>query len=132
MTDIRVNVRPQHARQLGRMFTRMKAEGDDRARQVTRGELRGLIRPGGTLTDRVIPALLGDVTGTLGANVLTALRGRAVSALAPIAGQALVWSGTAWAPGTASSYWEPIVTGDPDDPQLLFDTDGDILMEEVL
>lgn len=41
-------------------------------------------------------ALNGDVTGVQGATVVSSLRGTAVSALAPVTGQYMVYNGTAW------------------------------------
>lgn len=133
MVEIRVQMPPHAARRLSRMFTRMKTEGRDEAQRVTRGELRGVVHPSGVMYDRAVPPLVGDVTGTVGANTVGRLLGRLLSAVVPTIGQALVWSGTAWTPGTVvtGTHWEPIANGDPDDPQILFGADGDVLMTEV-
>lgn len=133
MVDLRIRLAPHHSRQLSRMFTRMKTEAREQALSVTRGELRGIIRPTGEVTERALPPLGGDVTGAFGANVLTRLRGRPVAATAPVTGQALGWTGTSWAPISVvtNTHWEPIANGDPADPQILFGADGDVLMTEV-
>jgi len=44
----------------------------------------------------------GDVTGTTTATTVEKIQGRTVDATAPTSGQALVWSGSAWAPATIS------------------------------
>lgn len=49
-----------------------------------------------------IVALVGDVTGNSSGNTVGALLGRTLSSQAPSSGQALLWSGTAWTPGTVS------------------------------
>lgn len=58
----------------------------------------------GTLTTSQVAALTGDVTSTAGnpAATVVALQGNSVSNSAPGSGQALVWSGSAWAPATIS------------------------------
>lgn len=33
--------------------------------------------------------------------------------------------------GSSSTYFEPVTNGDPDFPELLFDGDGDVIMDEV-
>jgi len=33
--------------------------------------------------------------------------------------------------GSATTYFEPVTNGDPDFPELLFDGDGDVIMDEV-
>lgn len=45
-----------------------------------------------------IGAATGDLTGTYPSPVVAAIQGRNVSSSAPIAGQVLAWSGTAWTP----------------------------------
>lgn len=129
----RIHIQPHQQRRLSRMFTRIKSEGVEAAHAATRQELRGVITPGGRMTDRALPALAGDVIGKLGASVVAGLRGRPLLATAPTVGQGLVWNGTAWAPGTVAqaTRWEPITNGDPDDPQIMFDAHGDVLMTEV-
>jgi hypothetical protein len=47
-------------------------------------------------------ALGGDLSGTTGAATVTGLQSLPVSATAPTAGQALAWTGAAWAPATIS------------------------------
>ncbi len=44
----------------------------------------------------------GDVTGTVSQATVVGLQGRPVSDASPSLGQALVWDGTQWAPGTVS------------------------------
>lgn len=48
-------------------------------------------------------ALSGDVTGPSTSNTVIAIRGRSVSATAPITGQALAWNGTTWIPTTVTT-----------------------------
>jgi hypothetical protein len=50
----------------------------------------------------------GDLTGPLESPSVVGLQGRSLSAVAPTTGQALVWTGTQWAPGTAGSA--PFIT----------------------
>jgi len=45
----------------------------------------------------------GDIGGTLSTPKVTGIQGNPVSATAPTVGQTLVWSGTAWVPGTRAS-----------------------------
>ena len=33
--------------------------------------------------------------------------------------------------GVPKTHWEPVTNGDPDFPEILFDDDGDVVMEEV-
>ena len=58
----------------------------------------------GTLTTTQVAALTGDVTSTAGspATMVVKLQGNSVSNASPSSGQALVWSGSAWAPATVS------------------------------
>jgi hypothetical protein len=61
---------------------------------------------GGQLTGTIGNASVtvgGDLTGPITSSTVNAIRNRAVSAVAPAAGQALVWNGTAWAPTTLAS-----------------------------
>jgi hypothetical protein len=58
---------------------------------------------GGQLTGTIGNASVtvgGDLTGPITSSTVNAIRNRAVSAVAPAAGQALVWNGSAWAPTT--------------------------------
>lgn len=58
----------------------------------------------GYLTGNQTVTLSGDVSGsgaTAIAATVVALQHRAVSAVAPAVGQALIWNGSAWAPGQA-------------------------------
>lgn len=45
----------------------------------------------------------GDLTGPLESPSVVGLQGRSLSAVAPSTGQAIVWNGTQWAPGTVGS-----------------------------
>jgi hypothetical protein len=58
----------------------------------------------GTLTSSQMPSSGGDVSGTLTAATVTGLQNRAVAAIAPANGQALLWNSgvSAWQPGTVS------------------------------
>ncbi|MGP0076544.1 MAG: collagen-like protein [Bryobacteraceae bacterium] len=60
--------------------------------------------------------ILGDVTGTPGASVVSKIQGKAVSATAPTSGQSLVWNSTtsSWTPQTVGGTQGP--TG-PQGPQ---------------
>jgi hypothetical protein len=61
---------------------------------------------GGQLTGTVGNASVtvgGDLTGPITLATVNAIRNRSVAATAPAAGQALVWSGTAWSPTTLAS-----------------------------
>jgi hypothetical protein len=61
---------------------------------------------GGQLTGTVGNAAVtvgGDLTGPITLATVNAIRNYSVSATAPAAGQALVWSGTAWSPTTLAS-----------------------------
>jgi len=49
-----------------------------------------------------IVALVGDVTGNSSGTTVGKLLGRNLSTQTPSSGQALLWSGTAWTPGTVS------------------------------
>jgi hypothetical protein len=53
--------------------------------------------------------LLGDVTGTPGANTVSKIQGRSVSSTAPSSGQALAWNSTSsnWTPQTVSGTQGP-------------------------
>ena len=50
-----------------------------------------------------LPAAGGDLSGTLTGATVTAIQSRAVANTAPSSGQALVWNGSQWGPGTISS-----------------------------
>lgn len=56
-------------------------------------------------------AVGGDISGTLPNVTVAKLQGRTVSSNAPSAGNALVWSGTAWAPAAISVAMSGDVTG---------------------
>jgi len=58
----------------------------------------------GSLTTSQVASLTGDVTSTAGdpATMVVKLLGRDLSTQTPASGQALLWSGTAWTPGTVS------------------------------
>lgn len=45
----------------------------------------------------------GDLTGPLESPSVVGLQGRSLSAVGPTTGQAIVWNGTQWAPGTVGS-----------------------------
>jgi hypothetical protein len=74
----------------------------------------------------------GDLTGPLESPSVVGLQGRLLSAVAPTTGQALVWTGTQWAPGTAggtqfiTSVLPPltVVSGVLSLPQADATTDG--------
>lgn len=74
----------------------------------------------------------GDLTGPLESPTVVGLQGRTVSAVAPAAGNALVWNGSQWAPGTAggggfiTSVLPPltVVSGVLSIPQADATTDG--------
>lgn len=74
----------------------------------------------------------GDLTGPLESPSVVGLQGRLLSAVAPTTGQALVWTGTQWAPGTAggtqfiTSVLPPltVVSGVLSLPQADSTTDG--------
>lgn len=51
----------------------------------------------------MLPALAGDLSGSLTAASVVALRGAPISATAPTAGTVLGWSGTDWRPTTLST-----------------------------
>jgi hypothetical protein len=54
--------------------------------------------------------LSGDVTGSQAATVVSGIQGRAVASTAPSTGQALLWSGSQWQPGSAGSSSSPSFT----------------------
>jgi len=74
----------------------------------------------------------GDLTGPLESPSVVGLQGRTVSAVAPASGNALVWNGSQWAPGTAggggfiTSVLPPltVVSGVLSIPQADATTDG--------
>jgi hypothetical protein len=74
----------------------------------------------------------GDLTGPLESPSVVGLQGRSLSAVAPTTGQAIVWTGTQWAPGTAggtqfiTSVLPPltVVSGVLSLPQADATTDG--------
>jgi hypothetical protein len=57
----------------------------------------------GSVAAGQLPALGGDLSGTLPAATVSQLQNRPVSANAPGAGQALAWNGTQWAPATIAA-----------------------------
>ena len=56
----------------------------------------------GTIGNTQLPAASGDLSGTLTAATVTGIQSRAVANTAPLSGQALLWNGSLWAPGTVS------------------------------
>lgn len=70
--------------------------------QITPSVIGAASLTAGTLTTSQVAALTGDVTSTAGnpATTVERIQGNSVSSTAPNAGQALVWSGSAWAPAT--------------------------------
>ena len=58
----------------------------------------------GTIGSSQFPNAGGDISGNLTAATVTGIQNRAVSSVAPLSGQALVWNSTSstWAPGTVS------------------------------
>ncbi len=54
-----------------------------------------------------LPTLGGDVTGAIGETTVAGLQGRSMSAAAPASGDALLFTGTAWAPGRATAVIPP-------------------------
>ena len=58
----------------------------------------GFSQIGGTVASSQLPGAGGDLAGSLAAATVTRLQGWPVGAAAPAAGQALMWSGTQWAP----------------------------------
>jgi len=56
----------------------------------------------GTVGNTQLPAASGDLSGTLTAATVTGIQSRAVANTAPLSGQALLWNGSLWAPGTVS------------------------------
>ena len=56
----------------------------------------------GTVGSSQLPGASGDLSGTLTAATVTGIQSRAVANTAPSSGQALVWNGSQWAPGTIS------------------------------
>lgn len=68
----------------------------------------------GTFSTGLIPSFAGDVTGTIGANSVTKLVGRALDTATPANGQVLTWNNVTlkWEAQTPASYTLPnIVTG---------------------
>jgi len=63
--------------------------------------------------------LAGDVTGTLGATVVTQIQGRAVSSTVPASGQSLAWSAStsSWTPQTITGATGPQGPAGPQGPQ---------------
>ena len=61
----------------------------------------------GTATVWTTPG--GDVTGAVNASTVARLQGRDVSNTAPVLNEALIWNGTAWAPGNAAGAIAPTV-----------------------
>lgn len=72
--------------------------------QITPSGIGAASLTSGTLTTSQVAALTGDVTSTAGnpATTVVKLQGNSVSNASPSNGQALVWSGSAWAPATVS------------------------------
>jgi hypothetical protein len=56
----------------------------------------------GTVGNTQLPGAGGDLGGTLTAATVTGIQSRAVANTAPSNGQALLWNGAQWAPGTVS------------------------------
>lgn len=74
----------------------------DANKKVVTGQINLATEVTGTLPagNQAAQSMGGDVTGTTAASTVVALRGTSVSAVAPTSGQALVYSGSAWAPAT--------------------------------
>jgi trimeric autotransporter adhesin len=57
----------------------------------------------GSVANSQLPALGGDLSGTLSGATVSQIQNRPVAASAPAAGQALTWSGTQWTPSTIAA-----------------------------
>jgi hypothetical protein len=94
------SVSPAHQRRLKRTITRLLDRAHEQAERTAIGLHRTIITQNGTVTPTVIPDLAGDVIGAIIANTIAKIRGVPVSGIAPVEGQALVYDGTEWIPGS--------------------------------
>ena len=56
----------------------------------------------GTVGVSQLPAMAGDVSGTMTSSTVVRMQSRPVASTAPTTGQVLAWNGTQWAPATAA------------------------------
>ena len=82
-------------KQLSRIFS------DDNSLNRLQDQLAAALNP-------ILRNVQGDLTGPLESPSVVGLQGREVSAVPPTTGQALVWNGAQWAPGTAGGT--PFIT----------------------
>jgi hypothetical protein len=106
-------------KQLSRIFS------DDNSLNRLQDQLASALNP-------ILRNVQGDLSGPLESPSVIALQGRAVSSVAPATGNALIWTGSQWAPGTAggggfiTSVLPPlvVVSGVLSIPQANATTDG--------
>ncbi|MBU6278544.1 MAG: hypothetical protein KGN78_04810 [Actinomycetales bacterium] len=106
-------------KQLSRIFS------DDNSLNRLQDQLASALNP-------ILRNVQGDLSGPLESPSVVALQGRAVSSVAPATGNALIWTGSQWAPGTAggggfiTSVLPPlvVVSGVLSIPQANATTDG--------
>jgi hypothetical protein len=106
-------------KQLSRIFS------DDNSLNRLQDQLASALNP-------ILRNVQGDLSGPLESPSVVALQGRAVSPVAPATGNALLWTGSQWAPGTAggggfiTSVLPPLVvtSGVLSIPQADATTDG--------
>ena len=77
-------------KQLSRIFS------DDSSLNRLQDQLASALNP-------ILRNVQGDLSGPLETPTVVALQGRSVSSVAPTSGQALLWNGTQWTPGSVSS-----------------------------
>jgi hypothetical protein len=123
----------QH-RRLTKFWQRQKSEINAAATVVTRREMGEVMHANGQLKT-VASKMAGDVVGVMLASVVQAIRGILIDPTPPTNGQGLVYDAVldrlVYNELNSSTRWEPVTNGDPDDPQILFSADGDVLMSEV-
>lgn len=123
-----IQLRPHARRRLGQLWTRLQQQARDDADQISRRNMTAIATPSGRVRPSVLPAMLGDVVGTLVTSLVVGLRHRTIATTPPEDGDVYVWNQAAseWQPEAAGGgHYEIVVTG-----VINMDGSGELVWED--